>query len=344
MTDHPVFITGASGYVGRNLVRHFVSKGQTVIGLVRSDAAAARVKALGGAPVIGDVLTSELAPLMAGAGVLIHAAASLDHGPGAQAAADNREGTRRTFIAARDAGLTTAVQISTDSVLQSGQPLHNVTEDTPYPARPAGAYSAGKAQAEVIARGFSDDMRVLILRPRMVWGRDDSTALPTLVAAVKSGKFAWISRGDYLSSTTHIANLCHGVDLAIARGRAGQVYHITDGAPRTFRKTVTGLLATQGLAASHKSVPRGLLRSIAQTGDALYRLSGGRIRGPLSFQEYATSAVEITLNSLKAQRDLGYAPVITWEDGLAELRAASDRSDQPAVNADVLTGDIARAL
>lgn len=82
---------------------------------------------------------------------------------------------------------------------------------------------------------------------------------------------------------------------------------------------MTGLLATQGLTAPEKSAPRRLLRLIAKVGDGVYRLTGGRLRGPLSFQEYATSAVEITLDIRKAQRELGYAPVMSFEDGLTEL-------------------------
>ena len=39
----------------------------------------------------------------------------------------------------------------------------------------------------------------------------------------------------------------------------------------------------------------------------------------MCYQDFATSAVEITLDIRKAKRELGYAPVTTWENGLAEL-------------------------
>jgi len=320
MSDRPIFITGANGYVGRNLTRHFIAAGRPVTGMVRSQAAAEFVRRLGANPVIGDMLSSDLAPLMAGAESMIHAAANLDHGAGRGALAANRDGTARVMAAAQQAGIGAAVHISTDSVLQAGQPLRDVDETTPYPAHPAGAYSAGKAEAERIALKAAKAMRVMILRPRMVWGRDDSTALPTLAEMVKTGRFAWISGGEYLSSTTHIANLCHAVDLALERGRSGEIYHITDGPARPFRETVTGLLASQGLSVPDKSVPRAVLRLFARVGDGLYRASSGRLKGPLSFQEFSTSAVEISLNTDKARRELDYTPVISWEAGLEELR------------------------
>lgn len=320
MTEDHVFITGAAGYVGRNLLRHFIAKGHRVTGLVRNEEAARRVASWGGEPVLGDMLTADLVPLMSGAETLIHAAASVDHGVGSPAARVNPEGTRRVLDAARHSGVTKVVHISTDSVLQNGRPLSNVDETTPYPARPAGAYSAGKAEAERIARrAATAGQHVVILRPRMVWGRDDTTALPVLVEAVRSGKFAWISGGGYRSSTMHIANLCHAVDLALRHGRPGEIYHVSDGPARTFQETVTGLLESQGLEVPDKSVPRGVLRTVARIGDGLHRVSGGRLHGPLSFQDYATSAVEITLDTRKAERELGNAPIITWEDGLLEL-------------------------
>ncbi|QQA45038.1 NAD-dependent epimerase/dehydratase family protein [Pelagovum pacificum] len=320
MSEHAIFITGAAGYVGRNLLRHFIAKGRRVIGLVRNAEAADRVRAWGGEPVLGDMLSADLAPLMSSADTLIHAAASVDHGAGSAAAVINPEGTRRVLEAARQANIEKAIHISTDSVLQDGRPLCNVDESTPYPSRPAGAYSAGKAEAERIAlRAAASGQHVVTLRPRMVWGRDDTTALPTLVGAAQSGQFGWISGGGYRSSTLHIANLCHAVELALERGASGEIYHVSDGPARTFRETVTGLLESQRIEVPTKTVPRGVLRNVARLGDGLHRVSGGRWRGPMSFQDFATSAVEITLNIHKAQRDLGYVPVMSWEDGLAEL-------------------------
>lgn len=322
MPERHIFITGAAGYVGRNLLRHHIAQGHRVTGLVRSAEAADRVRSWGGEPVLGDMLSADLVPLMAGADTLIHAAASVDHGPGSPAVSVNPEGTRRVLEAARRAQVLKAVHISTDSVLQDGRPLCNVDETTPYPSRPAGPYSAGKAEAEKVARcAAASGQHVVILRPRMIWGRDDTTALPLLVKAVKSRKFAWISGGGYRSSTLHIANLCHVVGLALDRGRSGEIYHVSDGPARSFRETVTGLLASQGLDAPTKVVPRGLVRTVAQIGDGLHHLSGGRFRGPVSYQDYATSALEITLDIRKAERELAYEPVMSWEDGLAELHA-----------------------
>lgn len=186
----------------------------------------------------------------------------------------------------------------------------------------AGGYSRTKAAAERIALAANaEDFAVVALRPRFVWGRDDTTALPALTEAVQSGKFAWIGGGTYGTSTTHVGTLCTAVELALGRGRGGEVYFVWDGAPVAFRTIVSALLETQRLPVSEKTVPRAVVRIVATIGEILAAISGGKIVPPLTRQAYATSAVEVSLDIGKARRELGYEPVISREEGLAELRA-----------------------
>lgn len=319
-----IFLTGGSGYVGRNLIRHFVARSVTVTALVRSDASADIVRALGAIPFRGDLFDVALAAGMTGCNALIHAAADTDHGPATERQRQiNVDGTRAVIDAARAAGIRYAIYLSTESVLATGQPLVNVDETMSLPAKPAGGYSRTKAAAERIALAANGpDISVVVLRPRFVWGRDDTTALPVLLEAVRSGKFAWIAGGGYLTSTTHVANLCHAVELTLGRGRGGEVYFVSDGEPAPFRTIVSALIETQGLDIPDKTVPRFVVRAVAGVGDLLAKLSGGRIVPPLTLQAYATSAVEVTFNIGKARRELGYAPVISWEEGLTEIRSA----------------------
>ncbi|MBO9126680.1 NAD-dependent epimerase/dehydratase family protein [Rhizobium sp. 16-488-2a] len=317
-----IFVTGGSGYVGRNLIRHFVARGFEVVALVRSEASEQVVRTLGAIPHRGDILGGDLVAPMVGCEALVHAAADTDHGPATERQRQvNEAGTRAVMEAASASGVRKAVHLSTESVFATGKPLVNVDETLPLPRKFAGGYSRSKAAAERIALDFNSlELPVVVLRPRFVWGRDDTTALPALVDAAQSGKFAWISGGNYLTSTTHIANLCVAVDQALANGRGGEAYFISDGEPVAFRTFVSALLQTQGLSVTEKSVPRGVVRTVAAIGDLLSRLSGGKIVPPLTLQSYATSAVEISLDISKARRELDYRPVISREQGLGELR------------------------
>ncbi len=319
-----VFLTGGSGYLGRNLVRHFVGQGAHVVALARTDRAAEVVRSLGATPFAGDLQDPRLADGIAGCAWLVHAAADTRHGrPTAAQSRTNEQGTRNVVTAARAAGVARLVHVSSESVLLDGSPLIDATEDLPYPARPAGGYARSKGAAERIALSLArPGFAVMVVRPRFVWGRDDSTALPHLVAAARAGKLAFVDGGRHRTSTTHVANACEGVALALARGRSGEVYFISDGPPIEFREFVTRLLATRGIAAPDRTAPGWLVRSIAAAGDLLADLTGGRLRAPVTREELATSTVEVTLDIRKARTELGYRPIVTREQGLAELAAA----------------------
>lgn len=326
-----LFLTGAAGYVGRNLARHFLKVDVQVVALVRTPEAAEQMRALGADPVIGDILNPDISTAMAGCDALVHAAADTDHGHGGAAQMrTNAEGAENVLRAARSAGVKRIVHLSTESVLSDGRPIHDADEARPYPARPAGSYSRSKIVAEKVALAMADEaFEVIAVRPRFVWGRDDTTALPTLVSAARSGSLAWIGGGTYRTSTTHIDNLCHGIDLALRGGRSGEVYFLSDGEPVMFRTFISALLETQGVAAPDKIVPRPIVRAVAAVGDFVGLLSGGRVATPFTLQGFATSAVEVTLDIGKARREFGYTPVTSMEDGLAELRARRATEQQP---------------
>ena len=323
--SRPVFVTGGSGYIGRNILRTLSRAGHRVTALARSAASADVVANLGAEPVLGDLSDIEaLRKGMSSAVYLIHAAADTDHGLASPAQEHaNLQGSRNVYAEASRAGVRRALHLSTEAVLLSGQAMANIDETTPFPEAPAGGYSKTKAEAERIALEHSgDSLEVVVVRPRFVWGRDDTTALPQLIEAARSGKLSWIGGGHYKMSTTHIANAVHGMMLALEHGRAGEVYFVSDGEPVEFRDFITKLLATQGVEAPTREIPRWLVAPAVRLGDWLGRMTTGAIQGPMSWQEYAVLGVEVTLNIDKARRDLGYSPVISREEGLAELHSS----------------------
>ena len=281
---------------------------------------------LGGEPVRGDIMDkASLESAMKNVDALIHAAADTDHGRSTkEQELTNLKGTQNVYDVAHAAGVNRAVHISTEAVLLDGGPIVNADETWPIPKNPAGAYTRTKAGAERIALAANGNgMDVIVMRPRFVWGRDDTTALPQLITAAKSGKLVWFDGGDYLTSTTHIANVVEGVRLCLEKGRGGEVYFITDGEDIAFRPWVTALLATKGISVSEvKSMRRGFMNFIVSAGELLANLTGGTLSGPLSRQEYATVGNTVTLNIAKARKELGYAPVMSRAAGLAELKAA----------------------
>src|ERR1051325_2756360 len=73
-----VFIAGATGVLGRRMVRQFVEKNHRVVGLARDENGKQRIERLGGEPVIGNIFDAEtLAAAVTQADVVIHAATAI---------------------------------------------------------------------------------------------------------------------------------------------------------------------------------------------------------------------------------------------------------------------------
>ncbi len=317
-----VALTGGSGFLGQHLIRALTGEGHQVRALARSEHAASAVSAAGAEPSAGDVTeTSALLGLMQGCDVVVHAAAlTSEWGPRASFEAVNVTGTRLVVQAAQVAGVPRLVLVSSEAVLANGRPLVQVDESHPRPARPVGEYARTKGLAEdLVLAADSARLHTVAVRPRLVWGPGDTTILPAIVQAAEEGRFAWVDGGHYLTSTTHVLNACAGIVCALDRGAGGAAYFVTDGPPVELREFMVALAASRGVDLGDRSVPHWLVAALAAGAEAAWRVLPLRGSPPVTRTFVALSGHEMTVDDSRARRDLGYAPVVTREDGLAGL-------------------------
>ena len=318
------FVTGGSGFIGGRLIERLRADGHEVRALARSEDAAARVRAHGAEPVPGDL--ADAAAISAGATDCqwaFHAAAALgDWGEREEFERVNVDGTRTTVEACAQAGVKRFVHVGTEAALLAGSPLVDVDETAPLRPDSPVLYSSTKARAEqLVLEANRDGFETLVVRPRFVWGRGDTTLLPAMVEMVRAGRFAWIGGGRHRTSITHVENAVEGLVLAATRGTAGNAYFVTDGEPVVFREFVSELLSTQEVQAPNRSIPAPLAGAVAIGGETAWRLLPLPGRPPVTRFAYWVSSQDCTIRIDKARRDLGYEPVKSRSEGLAELRA-----------------------
>jgi nucleoside-diphosphate-sugar epimerase len=323
-----VFVTGGSGFVGRNLIPALVAAGHSARALARSDGAVATVARLGAEPVRGDLAdAAALRAGMDGCAWAFHIAARTnDWGRYEVAYQANVAGTEQALAAAHAVGVARFIHVSTESVLVGTDtpPLVNVDETRPRAQHPLGLYALTKGLAEErVLAASAPDMATIVVRPRLVWGAGDTTVLPPLMAAVRSGAFVWFGGGRNLTSTCHVANVCEGLLLAAERGRGGEIYFVTDGEPVVWRDFLTALLATQGVRVGSRSIPLWLARAAASGGEGVWRLLGLRQELPLTRFRVRIIGEDVTINDAKARRELGYVGKVTRAEGLAALQRAA---------------------
>lgn len=317
------FVTGGSGFIGTHLLERLTERDDRTRALARSDDSARTVEACGATAVRGDLGDVEsMVEGMAGCDVVFHLAAKADRwGPREAFVETNVRGTANVLRAAREAGVDRLVYTSSGRVLTDGGPLRNVDETDPLPDDVVGYYPETKAEAErLVLEADAEELTTVAVRPPTVWGPRDGTILNEYVDAIESGNFLWIDGGRHPISTTHVYNAVEGHVLAAERGDGGNAYFVTDAEPIEYREFITALVGTVGVEPPDRSVPKWLARPAATLLERAWRTFGLSGPPPLDRATLAIIGCALTVDDSKAREELGYEPVISREDGLAELR------------------------
>lgn len=215
------------------------------------------------------------------------------------------------------------IHVSTEAAVMAGQPLVNVNEQAPLRPDSRSPYCATKAVAErEVLQASGEGMETVVVRPRLIWGPGDTTLLPALLRSIHNGRFWWVGQGRHRTSTTHVENVVEGLMLAALVGRAGRAYFITDGDPVVFRDFIERLVATEGVEAPDRSIPPRLARAMAATAEGLWSILPLKGAPPLTRTAVWLSSLELTIDISRARAELGYHPIKTVSEGLAELRRA----------------------
>jgi nucleoside-diphosphate-sugar epimerase len=214
-----VFVTGATGFIGSAIVRELLDAGHQVLGLARSDAAAASLAAAGAEVHRGSL--EDFESLAAGAracGGVIHTAFIHDFSNYAPAAEKDRRAiqTLGTTLAGSDRPFI----VTSGTLLVQRQGPLAMEEEAPNPSFPRKSEEAALA---VAARG----VRVAVVRlPPSVHGDGDHGFVPALIAiARQKGVSAYVGDGFNRWPAVHRLDAAHLYRLVLEKGSAGAKYH-----------------------------------------------------------------------------------------------------------------------
>jgi nucleoside-diphosphate-sugar epimerase len=301
-----IAVTGASGFVGGRIARALAARGHRVESYGRTDQATLR-RPLPNYHRWDLCVALEMPPEV---DAVVHCAALVgDWGKEREYAEVNVDGTRRVLAAFPLA--RRVVLVSTSSVYSSGM-AHVCMKETDPVGDCRTAYGRTKAAAErVLAQARPD---AVVLRPHIVYGPGDATLLPRIVQTIRRGRLLVPGSGENLVSVTHVDNLVHAVERALALEASGP-FNVSDAVPMPVSCLLAEILARTGVRAELAFVSRDVAWWSAVALETVW-LSKRAPRGPVLTRYVVEQlADEHTLDISRARAELAYAPLWSVRDG-----------------------------
>jgi nucleoside-diphosphate-sugar epimerase len=151
--------------------------------------------------------------------------------------------------------------------------------------------------------------------------------LESVIADFKAGRFAWPGGGKQVMLSSYADNVRHCAILAAECAPGGRAYFVTDGEDHTLREIIGQLVATPGVEAKAREVLVGLAWFLATVMEGVWRTLKLHGAPALTRQQVRMVHHPFTLSDQRARTELGYAPVVSWQEGIEAMRLATHDGD-----------------
>lgn len=315
-----IIITGATGFLGRNLAESFHYNGLQVMATGRSPSVGNELQKRGIEFKQADITDfSQLNAAFSTAEVVIHCAAK--SGPWGRYRDfydANVTGTRHLIKACENHNINKIVYISTPSIYFTNEDRYDISENDPLPPRQLTNYSRTKLIAERELTGLQPaGYKVIIFRPRALYGPFDNTIIPRILRLAEKKRLPLINDGRALTDITYVDNFVDAVEkgLTAPEGAWNEVYNISNGDPVSVRDWISMVLNVFNRPFKPKNIPERAARTIAGIKEfASYLPVVGKEPSMTRFT-VGYMAKSMTMSIEKAKQKLGYSPQVSNRQG-----------------------------
>lgn len=291
-----VLVTGASGFIGRELVGQLLQANYRVRILARDPSTLAAVPWKEAVEVVtGDITRDGLTASCKNVGTVIHCAGFAHSGKGSRQKHDaiNRDGTRRLLDAAIDSEVRRFLFISSSKVL-SARP-------TPY------AQAKGAAEALVFAAHEQGRIEVCCLRPAAVYGRGMKGSLAGWIGLLRKGLAPPLPPVRTRLAMIGLQDLCGAALRTLECPDAwGKCYLLSDGEAYQVKELETRIRSALGGKPFRWHVPRPVFAAAAAVSEWAGHLPG--MHSPFGRSGYNTLFFDEYAEDPRFQADTGFVP------------------------------------
>jgi len=313
-------ITGATGFIGPYLIRKLVSLGHTSRCLVRSESNTQVLEDLGAELIKGDITKpATIAGIADGMDCVLHMA-TLGHMSNFTVTEPmfdkiNVQGTVNVMKEASRAGVKRVVHCSTVAAMGICSEVPATEESECNPHHPYGR-SKLRAEKEVMRMVAENGLPVSIIRFSMVYGPGDRRDILKLTRMAKKGLFPKVGNRPKFTPLIHVDDAVRGLLLAAERGRAGQVYLITNRESEPFDRIRTVIQKALDVRGITIYVPEWAALITALLIEKAFSVVGKA--PPVTRKNIESTLADRIFSIEKAKRELGFDPQVESEAGLRD--------------------------
>lgn len=306
------FITGGAGFLGINLTRYLLEKGDTVVSYDISkeydypEKDDPRVTA-----VSGDIRDFEfMKKSMAGCDIVVHTAAALPLYKKEDIISTDIDGSRNVLLAAKANGINRVIQISSTAVY--GIPDHHPLLETDK-LDGVGPYGVAKIEAEKTCAEFrKEGMTVPIIRPKSFIGPERLGVFVLLYDWAQDGRgFPMIGSGNNRYQLLDVYDLCSAIYLCATLDKdiVNDTFNIGAEEFTTMREDYQAVLDKAGFGKKIIGFPKKPVIWALRFLEFLHL-------SPLYKWVYETAGEESYVSIDKAKKQLGWKPIYSNKDAL----------------------------
>ena len=311
-----VLITGATGFLGKYVVKELKNNGYQVVAFGRNEKIG---KALIDSNVEffkGDIENKEdLLRAFQGCSAVIHAAAlSTVWGKWSNFYKVNVLGTRNIVEICEKQGLK-LVFVSSPSIYAGAKDQLDVKENEAPKDNNLNFYIKSKIMAENIIK--NSKLNYMIIRPRGLFGIGDTSIIPRLLDLNKKMGIPLFADGKQKVDVTCVENVAYALRLALENEKySRQIYNITNDEPIEFKEILTLFFNELGTEGKYLKWNYRLILILVSILEKVYKLFGIEKEPPLTKYTLYLMRYSQTLNIDKAKKELGYYPQISVLEGV----------------------------